>query len=181
MYRRFIKDNNKMQEIRHKKEEKRKKLEAEGRLLGGHPKTQLAELKSGWRETIIGMMKEGASATEVRAETGIGRELWERLEEEEPEFREVAQLGRELSEAWWMNQARSNLYNGKFQTVLWYMNMKNRFGWKDKAEVDYTSGGKPIMPQIMIFGASDPLNRKIEQLKNAKEIPLQLDTGGSPA
>jgi hypothetical protein len=181
MYRRFIKDNKKMEEIRHKKEERRKKLEAQGRLLGGRPKTELQELRTGWQDKIIEMSKVGASATEIRAETGIGRELWERLEEEEPEFRAVASLGRELSEAWWMNEARKNLYNGKFQTVLWYMNMKNRFGWKDKAEVDYTSGGKPIMPQIMIFGTGDPLNRKIEQLKNAKEIPLQLGTGGSPA
>jgi hypothetical protein len=170
MYRRFIKDHQKMKEIRQKKEERRKKLEEEGRLLGGHPKVKLEELKEGWRETILEMMSQGASVLEVRAETGIGREVWERMEEEEPEFREVTLRGKEMSEAWWMNEARKNLYNGKFQTVLWYMNMKNRFGWKDKAEVDYTSGGKPIMPQIMIFGASDPLNRKIEQLKNALSI-----------
>ena len=177
MYRKYIKDDKKMEEIQQKKTEKKERLVAEGRVLGGRPKTKLEELPEGWGEKVVNLMKEGASILEVRAEVGIGRDLWDRMYDEEEEFRKVIDYAKELSEAWWMNQARSNLYNHKFQTVLWYMNMKNRFGWKDKAEVDYTSGGKAIQPQIMVFGINDPLNKRIQQVKDEKSVPLQLDSG----
>lgn len=166
-----------------------RKFKAENPKLPGPPKTTLEDLREDWREVILSHMKEGASIVEVRAELGISSTLWERLVDEEPEFATIVQQGKELCEAWWMTQARSNLYNGKFQTVLWYMNMKNRFGWKDKAEVDYTSGGKPLLPQIMVFGVNDPLNKKINQLKekndpvpqriNETDVPLQLDASPS--
>lgn len=148
---------------------------------GGTPKKMLTDLPENWKEIILENMSVGASQIEVMAKLGISRTVWDRFLDEEPEFIAIVEQGTGLCEAWWMTEARNNLYNHKFQTVLWYMNMKNRFGWKDKAEVDYTSGGKAIMPQIMVFGISDPLNTKIQQLKekDAAKVSLQLDSGSS--
>jgi hypothetical protein len=179
----MIHDPEKIDEILEERRKKKEEPKSPGR-----PGKKLEDLPERWQNTILDSMREGASVLEVRAKLGLSRPVWERLEEQEPEFGKVVEEGKELCEAWWMSEARKNLYNGKFQTVLWYMNMKNRFGWKDKAEVDYTSGGKAIMPQIMVFGLTDPLNKKLQQVQlkakdvtDATEVPLQLDSGTTPA
>ena len=45
--------------------------------------------------------------------------------------------GMELSEAWWLKAGREGLSLGKFfGSSLYYMNMKNRFGWAEKMKTD---------------------------------------------
>ncbi len=60
--------------------------------------------------------------------------------EDEEQFSETIKVGKILSEAWWAKMGRGNLENKDFNFVGWYMNMKNRFGWKDKQEVEQTGG-----------------------------------------
>jgi hypothetical protein len=88
---------------------------------------------------IISIYSEGASDVEVRAfiakETGsCSLDLWKRWKEEEPEFKEAIEAGHLFSQAWWEKKGRKNIENKNFNATLWYMNMKNRFGWKDKQE-----------------------------------------------
>lgn len=47
-----------------------------------------------------------------------------------------------LSEAWWEEHGRLNLHNREFNSVLWYMNMKNRFGWRDRIDSNHSVGMK---------------------------------------
>lgn len=49
-------------------------------------------------------------------------------------FREVVDIGRVMSQAYWLEAGRKNLGNSKFNNGLWSFNMKNRFGWADKTE-----------------------------------------------
>lgn len=100
-------------------------------------------------QVIEDMMKEGASKTEVCAKIGISHETmnqWCDSTDENPyfnkEFSETVKKGQRLSEAWWEKNGRVNLENQKFNYTGWYMNMKNRFGWKDKQEVDARVDGK---------------------------------------
>lgn len=115
---------------------------------GGRPKKTLLDLPKYWKRRVISIKKQGGSDVEVRAELGISQDLWERFIREIDEFSLTIKRGEDLCKAWWEKHGRIQLENRNFNAVLWYMNMKNRFGWRDKNETDITSGGKPLIIQI---------------------------------
>jgi hypothetical protein len=89
---------------------------------------------------VITHMSKGAGLAEVAAELGISRDtLYEWCKKEgdyyKPTLSDAIKRGKELSEAWWTSEGRKSLRDKNFNSTLWYMNMKNRFGWKDKTEV----------------------------------------------
>ncbi len=108
------------------------------------PKKTLKDLPKNWQKIILDIKKDGGSDVEVRVALDISNDLWDRFKKEIGEFSETVKKGQDLCEAWWLKHGRTQLENNKFSAVLWYMNMKNRFGWKDKSETDITSGGKPL-------------------------------------
>jgi hypothetical protein len=115
------------------------------------PKESIEKLPQGWQSEILELYKEGGSDVEVKAliyewRGRFSNDLWDRWLAQEPEFSEIIKNGRGLSEAWWTTQGRVNLQNNRFNHVLWYMNMKNRFNWTDKQQMDHT--GIPTIPII---------------------------------
>lgn len=100
-------------------------------------------------EDLISLMREGASKTEVAAELGISWDTLARWQKENPQFSEAIKVGERLSEAWWLKKGRLNLENKDFNYTGWYMNMKNRHGWRDKQDV--TSDNQPINVTIKTF------------------------------
>ena len=91
-------------------------------------------------EKVIEMMKDGAALCEVCAELNISTQTLDRWRKEarKKEFSNAIMQGIALSKAWWTNQGRIHLQNSKFSYQGWYMNMKNRFGWRDKHETQHT-------------------------------------------
>ena len=113
-------------------------------MLAGRPPSKL-DLPEGWYNSVLELYKEGASDVEVKAwiysvRGSLSNDLWDRWIDEEPEFSETIKTGKILSEAWWSRSGRKNLENKEFSYTGWYMNMKNRFGWKDKQEVEQSGG-----------------------------------------
>lgn len=101
---------------------------------------------------ILNEYSEGASDVEIRAyiwkiRNSFSQDLWERWIEEEEIFSLTVKKGRELSRAWWESSGRKNLKDKDFSATLWYMNMKNRFGWADKQEIQQNNTG---VPQIVL-------------------------------
>ena len=95
---------------------------------------------TGWQEIILEEYKQGASDVEIRAMISLWRgsfsiNLWTRWVAEEIEFKEVIEMGKILSEAWWIKNGRTNLKVKDFNYTGWYMNMKNRFGWRDRQDI----------------------------------------------
>lgn len=88
---------------------------------------------------IIKEMSEGASLVEVAAEIGVDMAtITDWRDTKSPRYNEEFSItikrGVELSQAWWHKMGRTNLKDKDFRDALWYMNMKNRFGWRDKHE-----------------------------------------------
>ena len=89
-------------------------------------------------DRAIDLLKVGASIEELSLEFDVDYSTVYQWMEDNPEFSQAVKKGREFSKAWWMRRGRIDLENDKFSPTLWYMNMKNRFGWADKKEVQNT-------------------------------------------
>jgi len=86
-------------------------------------------------ETVIELMREGASQEEVIGSLDISKDTYYRWKEEHEEFSDAIKRGVRLSQTWWERQGRISLKDREFNYTGWYMNMKNRFRWADKQEV----------------------------------------------
>lgn len=121
---------------------------------GGRPKSGLDTLPKGWSKKLIALYENGASDVEVKAQIWKWRgsfsdDLWDRWLKEEELFSGTIKTGRALSHAWWENMGRTGLMvdneGPKLNATLWYMNMKNRFGWADKQDTTVSApGGGPV-------------------------------------
>ena len=122
----------------------------------GRPKIKLTDLPDGWEEKVLTLAEKGASDVELRVQAlgGICHETWTRLIKEEPSFSETIKRAKDLCKVWWEAQGRTNLKDRDFSPTLWYMNMKNRFGWRDKQDI--TTDNKPISVNITSYGGDSP-------------------------
>lgn len=111
----------------------------------GRPKIQTSNFPTTWKDDVMALMKYGASRAEVYALLDISDMTFARLMREDKEFAGTIKYGERLSKAWWENVARTSLRSKDFNATLWYMNMKNRFGWVDRQQTEMSGrNGDPI-------------------------------------
>lgn len=109
-----------------------------------------------FEEVVLDSYAQGGSDTDlkliVRANTPhyLSHKLWDRWLKEEPEFLELLEEGRALSQAWWENVGKDyTVYTqGKgYKRIdhnIWRLNMKNRFKWTDRHEFTGADGKELI-------------------------------------
>lgn len=107
----------------------------------GRPLIQLKDLPD-WESIIIDKMKVGASLQEIYGHLDISESTFKRLCRDNPEFSRTVKKGIRLSQTWWLEIGRSYMRDKEFNATLWYMNMKNRFGWADKQEIKTEISGE---------------------------------------
>lgn len=116
----------------------------------GRPRTTVNDLPENWRQIMLDCGQEGGSATECRCLLGIAQTAWETLLEDSEEFRIAEKERQALCEVWWERQGRKMTVEGQGNATVWIFNMKNRFGWRDKQEIDHTSKGESMAPAAPI-------------------------------
>lgn len=124
---------------------------------GGRPTKYKPEMC----EKVVALMQEGASKAEVAAVLDISHETLNEWTKNNPEFSDAIKKGVRLSEAWWEKMARENLITmpkgPQFNATLWYMNMKNRFGWRDKQEIEHS--GEVTNKTVLIDAGPNPYTK----------------------
>lgn len=94
-------------------------------------------------EEMIEFMSEGASIVEFAVSIGVMKSTIYEWANKHQEFSDAKKKAVEASESWWTRTGRQGLYHqqgpgsSNLNPTLWYMNMKNRFGWRDKQEVTH--------------------------------------------
>jgi len=146
-----------------------------------HP-TDVFKIKN-WKSTIIDMSSKGASNKEVLAVLGLTKRMHDKLiqmaKEENPDektlkYAEICERAGELCEAWWTQTGREGLTLGKgFNSHLYFMNMKNRFGWGDNMKVDL--GEETIVAlQESIVNIAKGGTKQVDPIKKKKKV-AELD------
>lgn len=138
----------------------------------GRPLASVSDMPEGWKDVIIALYSNGASDVEVKAwiykmRGSFSNDLWERWLKDEKEFSETIKIGRIIAEAWFNKVGRENLSNPKFSHVGWYMQMKNRFGWKDKTDIT-TNGESLNTPPDLTQLSDDELQTLIQLQEKLK-------------
>lgn len=93
-------------------------------------------------DQVLHHMAQGAGIKELAHYLGVSRQTiydWcdEKHKQYHARFAQAVELGRELSEAWWMRYGRMAMM-GRVTAgppSWWIFNMKNRFGWRDRVEI----------------------------------------------
>lgn len=78
---------------------------------------------------VLELLAEGKNKMTVSSELGISYQrfcTWRKLYKE---FNYACTVGEQLGLRYWAEIGRLNLFNPKFNHVLWMMNMTNRFKW----------------------------------------------------
>jgi len=88
------------------------------------------------------------------------------LLKEEEEFSDAIKACFFFAKAWWERQGRISLRDKDFNYVGWYINMKNRFGWKDKQDI--TSDDKAIQ-NIAVVPAKMSIEEWCKTYENMEE------------
>lgn len=95
----------------------------------------VADVLSGrWAEILVAEYDAGADDVEVMAALRMNRKTFDLKYNTDRVFKELVDVGRLRSAAWWRSVARKNLLNRNLNTTAWSFVMKNRFGWTEKSE-----------------------------------------------
>jgi len=76
----------------------------------------------------------------------LGESAWGTLLEDSDEFRRTVKSGQDLCQVWWERQGRKMTTGADGNATVWIFNMKNRFSWHDKQQVDNVSSDGSMTP-----------------------------------
>ena len=108
----------------------------------GRPRTTIYDLPENWQEIMLECGEDGGSEVEMRVLLGIGESAWYTLSEDSQAFRRTKKKAKDLCAVWWEKRGREMATGEDGNPTVWIFNMKNRFGWRDKTEVDQTVKGE---------------------------------------
>ena len=96
--------------------------------------------KSEYCDLLIKVMKKGFSFEAVAGHIGISKDTLYDWAKTIPEFSDAKRIGLQYSQLFWEKIAVDHLIENpkgdKINSSVWIFNMKNRFNWTDKKEIE---------------------------------------------
>ena len=121
---------------------------------------QRGKVSENWREEIMELGSKGKNKTHFMNHLGLIRDTFYKLMDRDPELRKIVKLALQVSEEWWVENARkaweeekSSKLNSQF--FKYYMSNVYRDNWK--VNIDITTDGEKL---------NNDNNIKIEILRN---------------
>lgn len=97
-------------------------------------------------DMIIDYMSGGKSKDAFAGHIGVAKSTIYEWIKKHREFSNSVKIAEAKCQDFWEELGVVGTTEGKnFNASTWIFNMKNRFGWRDKTEVDHTSQGKRIV------------------------------------
>lgn len=125
----------------------------------------------GWEQRLYKLGSRGGTMQEMAALLKISQWQFKHLVGRDEYFEAVVITAEELAEAWWLKNGRTNLTNKQFHPSLYYMNMKNRYGWKDRQDI--TSKDEQLPTPILAVQNTvntNEIEKEIEEDKRLEQM-----------
>jgi hypothetical protein len=99
----------------------------------GRPRKTLNDLPNNWKQLMLASAKNGGGRAEWQAFLGVSNNTWDGWMKNSEEFKVAVEEAKILCQVWWENQGRRLVTGANGNGTIWAINMKNRFGWRYKA------------------------------------------------
>jgi hypothetical protein len=120
-------------------------------------------------ELLPAMFANGESVVEVCAELGIHKDTFFEWVKIHPDFSDSYKKGLELSAAWWTRLGRfGSMGKMRLQPATWIFNMKNRFKWTDRQELNVPEG---LQVDVATLSPEERRQRIAELMQKASVQP----------
>ena len=100
-------------------------------------------------DMIVEFMSKGKSLIGFAASIDVVVSTLYEWEKKQPDFSDAIKVARQKSQLWWEENGQVGLFMGKedgsFSQSAWIFNMKARFGYRDKVEVEQKTEQKIIL------------------------------------
>jgi hypothetical protein len=115
------------------------------------------------------LFSNGESVTEVCVHLDITKETFFQWVKQYQAFSDSYKKGLELSEAWWTRLGRlGSIGEEKIQPATWIFNMKNRFKWTDRQELNVPEG---LQVDVATLSPEERRQRIAELMQKASVQP----------
>lgn len=105
-------------------------------LVKAKPVGRPSSYKPEYCESLIDKMASGFSFEAFAGSVNVSKETAYNWCDKHPEFLYAKKIGFALCQLWWETEGHKGLRDKTFNSAIWIFNMKNRFNWRDKHEVD---------------------------------------------
>lgn len=112
---------------------------------------------------LVEYMSKGLSLEAFVARIGITRETLYQWVDKYPDFKHAFSIGKGASQEFWeLRGIEAMRWGSSVNGTVWKFNMQNRFGWRDKKDIEHSgSGGGPIR---YADATEDELDRRLKAL-----------------
>ncbi len=86
---------------------------------------------------VYELMRQGFSIEACAGQMGVSKQTIYNWRDQYPELLDAIKRGESASQYFWEDLGISAITSGaKFNATVWIFNMKNRFGWRDRKDVE---------------------------------------------